>query len=340
MDWEKKLHKLTTFIRTKHVFKQRLKDLKSYDYDTVKVYRYELENLGCDNEALLQELERRGEIWRDKNWNFKALRQGEIKPSLLAIAKRKDKKPMPLSPLHMWMRNQLRHVTLPGVKQEDLPVYFKAFLQFQNKDLSPFFSVDAFSNRVHTPVVNLKGDLRFKLRFYGEEIVSLDVQQMQPTILAKVLYDSMGDNSFSRAIFNKEDVYIHLMKNTGIKERKDAKKYLFQLIFGPPSGDIGAVFRGENNWVDWINNYKSNIEPRNPHKHKMHTNLAWLLQYSEVQVMTGVWNRLKNKDIPFLSIHDELLCRKSDLDVAYDIMNQELKKHFTSFKINIDHDKP
>lgn len=329
-------HVITTFVRTKSVFKHRLKDLK--EYDTVKVYVYEMDNLiGRHNHGpLLWNLKTRGEIWYDTDGNFRALRRGPINPELLNIAKRKDKVVVTLTPLHLWMREQLRYVQLYRVPKKDIPVYFKAFLDHQKGNLEPFFSVDAFSGRVHTPVVNLKNDLRFKLRFHNSKIVSLDVKQMQPTILAKVLEGAIGENQFSTAIFNGQDVYVLLQKVAQLKERRDAKKYLFQLIFGQPMEGIGKMFQGDRKWVDWINDYKRSPEKNNPHKENMHTNLAWLLQYSEVRVMTDIWNRLKSLDIPFLTIHDEVLCTTVHKDVVYSVMQEELKKHFKKFTINVD----
>lgn len=326
-------HLLTTYVRTKTVFKQRLKDLK--DYDTVKLYIYELEKLGFHHGPLLWSLKERGEIWYDSKGNFKALRRGPIDPSLLERTKKREKVVVPLTDLHLYMREQLHMVTLPGVHKKDLPVYFRAFIDHRSSDIGPFFQVDSFSRRVHTPVVNLKGDLRYKIRLCGERIVSLDVKQMQPVILAKVLLDSIGENSFSTAIFNGVDVYILIQESAGLPKRSDAKKYLFQLIFGKPKDDIGKMFKGETKWVDWINSYKSRTEEKNPHKEDKHTNLAWLLQFSEVKVMTCIWEELKRLGIPFLTIHDDVLCRVSDMAVVKGVMEVELALHFRKFEINV-----
>jgi len=73
--------------------------------------------------------------------------------------------------------------------------------------------------------------------------------------------------------------------------------------------DIGKLFKGNTEWVDWINDYMKRTEPNNPHKENKHTNLAWLLQYSAVQVMTGTWQTLKDKDIPFLTMQ----CRRVEI---------------------------
>lgn len=329
-------HLLTTYIRTKTIFKRRLKDLA--DYDTVKIYVYELDKLRANSGPLLYHLRETGEIWYDKDGNFKAINpDGPINPSLLEVTKKRPRISAPLTPLHVWMMQQLLHVKLSPVIT-DIPVYFKAFLEHRREQLHAFFTVDAFAGRVHTPVVNLKGELRKAILFHGKPVVSLDVKQMQPLILGKVLHDSIGSNPFSDAcLFKGEDVYILLQKSADLQSRDEAKRLLFRLIFGKPMDKIRTMFKGDSKWVDWINEYKSNVEPMNPHKSDKHTNLAWLLQYSEVQIMTGIWQGLMNEAIPFLTIHDDVLCRPRDKDRVYDIMTVELNKHFPKFTIVVDH---
>lgn len=329
-------HKVTAFIRTKLFFQHRLKDLDNYEW--VKVYAYELKNLGFrDHGAVLAFLESKGEIIRKADGTVRPVNPGgKIDPSLLEEAKKKTKLVAPLTALHMWMREQLLHVKLVGISKKDIPVYFAGFLKARPGDIRYFFKVDTFCGRVHTPVVSLKGDLRKHIRFYDEKVACLDVKQMQPTILGKVLSDFIGDNSFSRAIDNGEDVYVHIQQEANLPERKNAKEYFFQLVFGQPMDDIGKMFSGDTTWVNWINEYKRTPEPQNPHgRYKPHTNLAWLLQYSEVQVMSGIWQHLMDKDIPFLTIHDEVMCRESDKDEAYAIMNDELRKHFKYFEVTV-----
>jgi hypothetical protein len=273
-------HIVTTFVRTKTVFKHRLNNLN--DYGRVKIYMYKLDKLigKSDHRELLHRLKILREIDFDNKGNFKAINPGPIDPDLLSRVKRRDKVIVPLNDLHKWMRDQLHHVELSGVPKKHIPVYFKAFLDHRHRSLDPFFSVDSFSNRVHSPVVNLKGNLRFNIRFYSEKVVSLDIKQMQPTILARVLSDNLGPNSFSDAIDRGEDVYIHLQRTAGLSTRSDAKKYLFQLIFGKPMNDIGKMFEGDTDWVDWINAYKSRIEPNNPHNQNTHT--CWFGQHKEL----------------------------------------------------------
>jgi len=53
-------HFFTTFVRTKTLFKQRLKDLKRYD--TLRVYAYELDKLGVNNGPLLWQFKESGNV--------------------------------------------------------------------------------------------------------------------------------------------------------------------------------------------------------------------------------------------------------------------------------------
>lgn len=328
-------HKLTTFIRTKIFFKNRLKDLN--DYGTCKVYIYELKKLGCDSGAVLWKLKQSGDIDYDDDGVFRCLRKGPIDPSLLDLVKKKKRVRLQLSDLHLYMKEQLRRVGFTGSDDLSIPVYFRAFLEMRKQNLDAFFSVDGFSTRVHTPIVNLKEDLRRYLRLDGEELISLDVKQMQPLILAKILLDSVGDNVFSDAIFSGEDAYVIIQRAAGLSDRGDAKKMLFRLIFGKPMDGIGKIFHGDSGWVTWINNYKMTVEPRNPHKEDRHTNLAWLLQFSEVRIMTEIWKILKRRELPFLTIHDDILVRRRDGLEVRDVMEEVLGRYFPSFVISEDH---
>lgn len=326
-------HLFTTYVRTKLTYRNRLKDLKNYD--TVKVYMYELKKLKVDG-PLLYRLRADNEIWYDTKGNFKTVEDGPIDSALLDLTRKRLKVRAPLNSLHRWMRNQLMNVELK-IPRADMPVYFKSFLDNRNTQLDAFFTVDGFSGRIHSPIVNLKGELRHGIRFYNEAVVSLDVKQMQPTVLAKVLLQHVGQNSFSKSIFGGEDVYVLLQRKGKLKSRVAAKKCLFQLIFGKPMDGIGKMFEGNTSWVDWINAYKSKEEPRNPHKEDKHTNLAWLLQHSEVEIMGRIWELLKQAGIPFLTIHDDILCLRRHKDQVYNMMERELKRHFLNFSITVDH---
>ena len=156
---------------------------------------------------------------------------------------------------------------------------------------------------------------------------------MQPVILGRVLEDVLGSNPFSEAINEGRDVYVMLQTTARLETREEAKKMLYRLIFGHPREELAETFSGDNSWVKWINTYKSHPEVRNPHTSEPHTNLAWLLQYSEVQVMKEIWKRLQYHSIPFLTIHDDIICRPCDKELVLKEMKNELKQHFKRFEV-------
>lgn len=315
-------HKIITYIRTKQLFQQRLKQQAD---DSVYLHERELKFFKVTL-AELKHMEQSGHILRVED-RFRVLQPGAVDLSLIR------KKGAIESNLHKYMKQFLMYVDLP--KGIQAPIYFNAFLKCRTKYLDLFFTVDLFSNRVHTPVSSLSREIRPFLILCGEGTVSLDVAQMQPTLLANVLFDHIWKNSFSDAVFQGKDVYQMLQSMASLKSREEAKKRFFEVLFGKPNNYLQKLFEGES-WIAWINEYKSNPEPRNPHtKEKQHSNLAYLLQSYEVSIMSIIWRNLAEAGISFLSVHDEIICRKSDASNVERIMTDVLSKHFISFHINV-----
>lgn len=315
-------HQFITYIRTKMLFQQRLRHLSN---NNVFIHECDLQRFNVSKELLFH-FEQTKQIQRENNL-FRVLNSGNVDLSLL------KKQGTKLTPLHEWMRDILNMVILPD--RINAPVYFDTFLKCRDKYMSLFFIVDEFCGRVHTPVSSLKHELRPFLILCNEKTISLDVSQMQPTLLANILLQNVGENSFSNAINEGVDVYVMLQNKAQLKSREEAKKRFFQILFGKPNKELEQLFDGEN-WIKWINDYKIINEPRNPHgKEKPYSNLAWLLQNYEVFIMSKVWRSLAENAIPFLSVHDEIICRQSDIEKVKTIFSTELSKHFKSYKINI-----
>ena len=207
----------------------------------------------------------------------------------------------PLTDLHKFMMKSVCDADLS--KGAKTTAYWQTFIKHRERFPELFFTADNFSGRVHTPVSGMSKELRPLLLLGGEPVVSFDVAQMQPTLLANVLHDNIGKNEFSETISKGVDVYVMLQKKAGLKTRDEAKKLFFQMIFGRPSNELERLFTGAN-FMSWINWYKDVTDDRNPHKEKKYSNLAWLLQTYEVSTMTEVWRKLKDNRIPFLTVHD------------------------------------
>ncbi len=315
-------HNFITYVRTKMLFNQRLRHQTD---DSVYLHESDLQRFSV-SPGLLHHLIKSGEIEQNNN-RYKALKSGTVDISLM------KKKGAVQTDLHKWMKQILMFIDLPEDVQ--LTDYFKMFLTYKSEFLDLFFTVDKFSGRVHTPVSSLSHEIRPYLLLCKESTISFDVSQMQPTLLANILFRNVGENAFSAAIFEGVDVYTMLQQKAGLNTRNEAKKRFFEMLFSKPSQQIEQLFEGAN-FIQWMNSYKSMYEPRNPHsKQKTYSNLAWLLQNYEVSVMSEIWRKLAENGTPFLSVHDEIICRQSDKNKVETIIRNELSKHFQTFKLNI-----
>jgi hypothetical protein len=260
-----------------------------------------------------------------KYFLYEALKPGPIDLSMLRpISACEDD-------LIMRMKRSLTKVSLP-FGSPSTP-YFDLFLKHKDKYLDLFFRVDDFSGRVHTPVTSFHSNYRLNILLEGFPTCSIDVCTMQPLLLGKILKDQVGDNDFSLWIDSGEDIYNKLQKIAGLSTRDEAKKRFFEILFAPANDNLAKVF-GQADWIVWINHYKTASEPRNPHSNvKPYSNLAWLLQSTEVSLMRKVWQEMDHAEIPFLSVHDEVIIKISDQHKAMDIFNKVFSNEFKFYKI-------
>ena len=238
------------------------------------------------------------------------------------------REPRQFTDLEKWIRASLMTAGMIGER----PPYFDFFLQHRDAYLDHFFTVDKFAGRIHTPVTNMEGRQRKRLTIDGMQTISLDVAQMQPQLLGRILTDYVGPNDFSQALDDGQDIYSVIGQRLKL-ERPQAKEKFFQIIFAPPTDDLIRLF-GCSDWINWVNWYKSRFIPGNPHsKLKPHSNLAWLLQNEEVRVMRQIWQGLYDSLISFLTVHDEIIVPLQLAGHAEKIMDRVLGQTFVAYKI-------
>lgn len=219
----------------------------------------------------------------------------------------------------------------PGKESTD---YLDCFLKNVKAHPFQFFKVDDFSGRVHTPVTNLHSHLRPNLLIDGSPTVSFDVATMQPLLLGKILQEQIGPNEFSSWINDGVDIYCKLQERAELVDRDRGKKHFFEILFSPPSNKLNKMF-GATTWIKWINNYKKLVLKENPHnEEKPHSNLAWLLQKKEVEIMKKVWKKLHSFQIPFLTVHDEIIVRKQNCMRTERLFREVLSHEFSYYKLN------
>lgn len=217
---------------------------------------------------------------------YRALMPGKINPSLLKPVSQE------LDQLSQHMKGILYSVSL----KPDAPstLFFDAFLKMKSKYMDLFFTVDSFSNRIHTPITNFHRTHRPNILIAGQETASLDVVTMQPLLLGNILKRQIGENDYTGWINSGEDIYLMLQEKAKLSTRDQAKKRFFEILFSPSDKRLSEMF-GSAHWIEWINELKSRPLKYNPHSiEKNHSNLAWLLQTREVKLMRKVWQKLVN----------------------------------------------
>lgn len=230
------------------------------------------------------------------------------------------------------MMNILKDVSLK--KDSPSTQYFNSFLEHKNQLLRIFFNVDEFSGRVHSPVTSFKSEYRHNILIDGKETTSLDVVTMQPVLLGEILKKTIGENDFSSWINEGRDIYLMLQSKANLKSRDVAKKRFFEILFSRPNYSLKNMF-GNSNWITWINEIKNKPFNENPHTlEKNHSNLAYILQISEVNIMTEVWCNLLDNEIKFISVHDEIIIKQSDNYKAKEIFSHVLSKYLSYFRLS------
>lgn len=322
-----------TYLRTRMFWRSRLRNVD--DKEPIHIPKDQLK------EVDLIALKEAGEIAITKKktqsgheaFYYVALKAGPIAPYLLNPPKGQE-----LNRLTAEMRSYLKRVSLKeGSGSTD---YFNVFLALKNEYLDLFFTVDLFSGRVHTPVSGFHRAYRPNILIDGEQTASLDVTTMQPLLLGKILESHIGVNEYSQWINEGKDIYLSIQDKAKLEGRDKAKKRFFEILFSYADKRLAAMF-GNANWINWINDFKSRPMVENPHSlEKQHSNLAWLLQTTEVKIMQEVWQALIDAEIVFLSVHDEVIVKAKDEGRAKIIFSNILAKHFKYYKLNSKGEAP
>jgi hypothetical protein len=213
-------------------------------------------------------------------------------------------------------------------------VYFDIFLKMKRTHARLFITVDEFAGRVHTPITNFHKTHRPNILLHDEVTTSLDVTTMQPLLLGKILKAHIGANEFSGWIDSGLDVYTMLQKAANLNTRDEGKKRFFEVLFAPANDSLAAAF-GAANWIEWVNAFKRKPLPANPHTlEKNYSNMAWLLQTTEVAAMRKVWAQLIAAKVPFLSVHDEIITQAQHAATAEGIFRGVLDAEFDFYSLN------
>jgi hypothetical protein len=236
-----------------------------------------------------------------------------------------------LDEMEQAMMNNLMLVSLSNEFKGTL--FFDVFMKYRNYNLKIFFTIDNFGGRIYTPLTSLKKELREQILIDNEKTISLDVVTMQPLLLANILKKQIGQNEFTSTIEAGNDIYLKIQEKANLKSRDEAKEKYYQIMYGKANNDLSLFFENAN-WIEWINKFKTNPFKHNPRTNeKPNSNLSWLLQSYEVKIMKQVWRKLFELNIPFLTVHDEIIVRKRDEHQTMDTIRKIFQKEFIYYQI-------
>lgn len=184
-------------------------------------------------------------------------------------------------------------------------------------------SVDDFGNRFHSIFSRIPKIVRQNfVTILGEETCEIDLRQSQPTILAKILHELIGENSFSKAISNGEYIYDLLGNN-----REEGGKEFNYSVFGK-----GISKKFAKTFPDTLSTI-SFLKKESNESFKSYSGLARKLQQYESEIFSSIWAKIISKRIIFCPVHDSIIVRKKDYSTVHSIMEKELRKHFYYFEL-------
>ncbi len=197
------------------------------------------------------------------------------------------------------------------------------------KDAKSNVSLDSFAGRVYSPVTNLKRTDRPHLRIEDERTIEIDLNTSQPTFLSELFLCEIGLNSYSELINSEIDIYKYIQTKLKIKTREQAKIKYAKMIMGRPdsksANQFYDLFPDTENFLRSIKTIPlSENKLRTPYK-----NAAYLLQSIELKAFKDVWKELNKNNIRFISVHDSVIIKKSDLQKGFGIIKNTLENYIS-----------
>ncbi|CAG7581243.1 MAG: putative DNA polymerase I [uncultured marine phage] len=202
------------------------------------------------------------------------------------------------------------------------------------KDKHIFFHFDKYG-RCHTNFTVLKSEIRKEcLSIDGEEIEEIDIRNSQPLFLAILIEkynDTLncvdpGEYEFFKDLVINGGFYSYYMDDTGIKNKKDAKKGVYKVLFGRNlDDDENYNFKNLFPTVyDFILIYKEHFGD--------YKALAYELQRSESNFLfNSIIREIMeyNPEIKLFTVHDSISYSKRYSEEVNQIFNRNINLLFT-----------
>ncbi|MDA7640730.1 hypothetical protein N8787_03750 [Opitutaceae bacterium] len=187
-----------------------------------------------------------------------------------------------------------------------------------------YLITDYKTGRLFNNYTNLWSDLREFLRIDGEAVAEIDIANSQPLLAADLYLENSEEKQKYLAIVLEGNFYRVLEAASGNKypDYKKLKELVFaQVFFGKNSeGNGRPLLRAFMNLFPELYSIIQGMKEFQKNK------LALELQSTEADLVIGkVVESLRLMEIPCLTVHDSILCKVSDADRVYSVMDRELE---------------
>jgi len=199
-------------------------------------------------------------------------------------------------------------------------------------DRNFFLHRDKVGQRLHTNISNLPSDLRQFLSVKDYNLVNIDIANSQPFILNTLLVENGitgPDVSLYRELTSSGELWYYLMQRSRVSDKRKFKSQMFeQTFYGRPGRKryckSAKIFRETFPTVwKFIKDFKKNDLKQN------YSRLAIEMQRRESKIMIDqVARELTRKKIYWLSIHDSIVCDKTNAQQVQRIVKHAFKKEY------------
>lgn len=223
-------------------------------------------------------------------------------------------------------------------------------LKIQQKDI--YYSVDNTSGRFHSNLTNLPESLRPFVRIEGKPLSNIDIKNSQPYLSIILLKDPSKVSAFAKSkelsmlletskdidsmdvtmfiyLTIKGKLYEYLMQIGFAQDRREAKRQLFVIMFGPGSywSKRHEIF--ERNFPAVYERFGIIKGHARRDKFNSYNRFAILLQRVEAHlVLDTILPRIFNErpGTIAVTIHDSVMTSvmTNDVELVHEIMNDEL----------------
>ncbi len=205
---------------------------------------------------------------------------------------------------------------------------------YKGEPVRPIVHKDNFSGRYHHYLTNIPHRQRLNHTLIdGEKLVELDVVQCQIKIFERVLRELSLGHDFTTWISGGNDLYDHIKDVYKIKTRKQSKQLVYKMLFGTHNNKASIMMY--NLFPDLqepLRLIKTEKDPDNPSR-KIYSNLARMLQKLEVRLLKLLASDLEHNLIPFISVHDSVMVKESDLECAKELFEEILDEYLYDAEI-------